>query len=83
MKKTIRITLYSTRNCRYCRQAREYLQRRGVRFQELDIQQNIRAQRALAKMGSRSVPVIMVGDIRVDGFQREYLDRLLDRIGSA
>lgn len=80
--KKIRITLYSTRNCRYCRQAREYLKLRGVRFQELDIQQNIRAQRALAKMGSRSVPVIMVGDTRVDGFQREYLDRLLDRIGS-
>ena len=32
-----RITLYVTGNCTYCRQARQYLQQRGLRFQELNI----------------------------------------------
>ena len=81
--KTIRITLYSTHNCPYCRQARQFLQQKGVRFQELNIQQNIRAQRTLAKMGARAVPVIMVGDARVDGFDKQRLERLLERIDSA
>ena len=80
--KTIRITLYSTRNCPYCRQARQYLQSKGVRFQELDIQRNIRAQKTLAALGARAVPVIMVGDARVDGFDRKRLDKLLERYGA-
>lgn len=78
--KTIRITLYSTRNCPYCRQAKQYLQRKGVRFQEFDIQRNICAQRTLARMGARAVPVIMIGDTRVDGFDQKRLDGLLKRI---
>jgi len=78
--KTIRVTLYSTRHCPYCRQAKQYLQSKGVRFQEFDVQRNIRAQRTLAKMGARAVPVIMVGEIRVDGFDRQRLDILLKRI---
>jgi len=78
--KTIRITLYSTRNCPYCRQAKQYLQRKGVRFQEFDVQKNIRAQKTLAGLGARAVPVIMVGDTRVDGFDRKRLDDLLKRI---
>jgi len=81
--KTIRITLYSTRNCPYCQQARRYLQNKGVRFQEFDIQKNIRAQRALAGMGARAVPVIMIGDNRVDGFDRKRLDSLLKRLDPA
>ena len=81
--KTIRITLYSTHSCPYCRQARQYLEDKGLRFQELDIQQNIRAQRMLARIGARAVPVIMIGDARVDGFDRKRLDSLLKRIGTA
>ena len=65
--KIIRITLYSTHNCPYCRQARQYLKSKGVRFQEFDIQKNIRAKKTLAGMGARAVPVIMVGDVRGNG----------------
>ena len=57
---TPRITLYTTRNCPHCRQAKQYLQRRGLRFPALD-----------------GVPVIMVGDIRIDGFDRRRLDAVL------
>jgi len=72
-----RITLYTTRNCPHCRQAKQYLQRRGLRFQELDVQQNARAQKAFARLGARGVPVIMVGDTRIDGFDRRRLDAVL------
>ncbi len=51
-----------------------------MRFQELDVQHNIRAQRMLSKMGARSIPVIMIGDTRVDGFDRNRLDGLLKQI---
>ena len=72
-----RITLYSTRNCPHCRQAKQYLQHKGVRFQEFDVQQSARAQKAFARLGARGVPVIMIGDTRIDGFDRRRLDALL------
>ena len=77
------ITLYVTRNCPYCRQARKYLQQRGLHFREFDIHRSIRAQKALAHLGARAVPVITVGDIRIDGFDRKRLDAVLKGISGS
>lgn len=75
--KAPRITLYTTRNCPHCRRAKQYLKQKGLRFQELDVEQNVRAQKMLARLGTRSVPVIMIGDIRIDGFRQELIDSAL------
>jgi len=74
---TPRITLYSTGKCPHCRQARQYLKRRGLQFQVLDVQRNARAQKAFARLGARGVPVIVIGETRIDGFDRGRLDALL------
>lgn len=76
---TPRITLYSARNCPHCLQAKQYLQRRGLRFQEFDVERNPRAQKAFARLGARGVPVILIGDTRIDGFDRRRLDAALPR----
>lgn len=78
-----RVTLYSTRNCPHCKRAKQYLQQKGVRFQEFDVQQNARAQKAFARLGARGVPVILVGDTRVDGFDKGRLDALLGPASAA
>ena len=75
--KTPRITLYSTRDCPHCRHAKQYLQQKGMHFQELDVQQNARAHKMFARLGARGVPVIMIGDTRIDGFNRELIDDTL------
>lgn len=49
-----RITLYGTRQCPACRQARSYLQRCKLAFQELDVSTNLRAQKALARLGAKA-----------------------------
>lgn len=74
-----RITLYSIRQCPACRQARVYLTQRGLAFQELDVSTSLRAQKALARLGTRSVPVILIGDARVEGFDRRRLESLLGK----
>jgi glutaredoxin-like YruB-family protein len=79
MANTPRITLYSAGNCPQCRQAKQYLQQQGIRFQEFDIQRNSRAQKAFARLGARGVPVILVGENRIDGFDRKRLDAALNR----
>lgn len=72
-----RITLYSTRRCPHCSQAKQYLKRKGLRFKELDIEGDARARRAYERLGARGVPVILIGDQRVDGFDPKRIERLL------
>jgi glutaredoxin len=72
-----RITLYSSRQCPACRQARDFLRRRGLDFQEFDVRSNLRAQKTLARWGTRGVPVILVGDTRIEGFDRRKLEQAL------
>jgi glutaredoxin len=72
-----RVTLYTSRQCSACRQARAYLEQLGIPFQELDVRTSQRAQKSLARLGTRSLPVILVGDRAVQGFDRKRLDTLL------
>ena len=72
-----RITLYSTRRCPHCHQLRQWLQRRGLRFQEFDIERNARAFREYQRLGARGVPLLLVDGKRIDGFDPRRLQRLL------
>ena len=72
-----RITLYTARNCPNCRKAKQYLEKSGLRFQEMDVNQSPRAQKQFARLGARGVPVIMVGETRIDGFDRRRLEAAL------
>ena len=77
---TPRITLYSSRRCPHCRQAKQYLQQKGLRFQEFDVETNARANKAFRRLGARGVPVIIIGEQRFDGFDRKRLDRALAKL---
>ncbi len=72
-----RITVYTTRNCPNCRKAKQYLQKLGLRFQEMDVNHSLRAQKEFARLGARGVPVIVVSGTRIDGFDRRRLDAAL------
>ncbi len=76
-----RITLYSTPACSYCQQARLFLKAHKLRFQEFDVQRSGKARRQLERMGARGVPVIMVGNQRLEGFQAGKLRQALSRAG--
>lgn len=66
-----RVVMYGASWCGYCRQARTYFQRNGIRYVEYDIEKNARARRAYDAIGGNGVPVILVGDKRVNGFSVE------------
>lgn len=77
----VRITLYSAPNCAYCRQAKAFLKKHRVKFMEFDIQRNRRAAKDLQRMGARGVPVILVGQQRLDGFDPKRLTTALRSAG--
>jgi glutaredoxin len=58
------ITIYSTGWCPDCRRAKSFLQQRGVKFEEVNIENDPDAERLvlLANNGRRRVPTVKVGE---------------------
>ena len=72
------VVVYTTPTCGYCHQAKEYLSQRGVPFTEYNVAADPVAAAELVRLsGQRGVPVIVVDDQVVVGFDRPRLDQLL------
>lgn len=62
------VVLYSAEWCGYCKQARRYFKENRIRFTEYDVEKSARGQRDFRKLRAKGVPVILVGDQRMNGF---------------
>ena len=65
---TDRLTMYTTSWCPYCSRARSLLTRKGVQFDDIDVdaapEKRVEMQ---SRSGRRSVPQIFIGDQHVGG----------------
>lgn len=78
------ITVYTTPSCGYCRHLKNYLQQRGVEYTEHDVSvDRSAAEEMVQRSGQMGVPVTIVGDQVVVGFDRARLDSLLGNGGDA
>ena len=75
------VKMYSTDWCGYCRQAREYFARNGIRYTEVDIEKSAAARSEYDRLGGRGVPVILVGAQRMNGFSEPSMSALLKSAG--
>ncbi|MDO8874320.1 MAG: FAD-dependent oxidoreductase [Methanoregula sp.] len=72
-----KVTIYSTQNCPYCRMAKVFLEKHGVQYESLDVgTDTVAAQKMIDLSGQRGVPVIMVDDEVIVGFDSERLNEL-------
>ena len=71
-----KVVMYSTNWCAYCKKAKKYFKRKGIRFTEYDIEKNSKAKRQYNKMGAKGVPVILVGSKRMNGFSEKGFERI-------
>ena len=72
-----KITVYSTQNCPYCRMAKAFLEKHNVQYESLDVgNDTVAAQKMIDLSGQRGVPVIMVDDEVIVGFDSERLNEL-------
>ncbi|MBW2494018.1 MAG: hypothetical protein JRE43_04640 [Deltaproteobacteria bacterium] len=69
--------LYYAEWCGYCRKTRAELDRRGVAYQLLDIENPATLEELVEKTGQRGIPVLDVGGKILIGYDPEGLDRLL------
>ena len=73
------ITIYSTPTCHYCNMTKEYFNANGVKYEEIDVSQDQdKRKEMMEKSGQLGVPVILIGEEVVVGFNRPKLARLLE-----
>jgi alkyl hydroperoxide reductase subunit F len=71
------VTVYSTKNCPYCRMAKAFLEKQGVQYTSIDVGSDAAAaQKMIALSGQRGVPVITVDDEVIVGYDSQRLNEL-------
>lgn len=74
----VKIKIYTTPTCPYCRKAKQYFKSLGLRFQEADVSRNPKELEVMyRKTRQYGVPVIEIGNQVIIGFDKNKIDRLL------
>lgn len=71
------VVLYATSWCGYCKMARQFFAANGIRYTELDIEQSSAAYKEHRRLGGNGVPLVVVGDQVVKGWNEGDLRQLL------
>ncbi|WZL72445.1 glutaredoxin family protein [Clostridiaceae bacterium 35-E11] len=71
------VVVYSSDSCIYCKDAKNYLQSLGVEYTEKNVSKDMTARKELMAKGFMGVPVILIDDETIQGFDKGRLDELL------
>jgi len=71
------VMVYSNVGCGPCPQAMEYLSQKGVPFIAKNVVRDPSAMQALMRLGLRLLPVLVIGDQRLSGFNPKEIDAAL------
>lgn len=72
------VTVYSTPSCHFCHMAKDFFKEKNVAFQEFDVAaDHDKRQEMIAKSGQMGVPVILIGNNVIVGFNKPKIVELL------
>lgn len=71
------VVLYATDWCGYCKATREFFAANGIRYTEYDIEKSSAALKEHRQLGGQGVPLIVVGDDVIKGYNEAALRQLL------
>ncbi len=73
-----KVVIYSTPTCPYCKKAKEYFSQKGISYVDYDVAKDRdKAKEMIQKSGQMGVPVIMIDEEIVVGFNQSKIDELL------
>lgn len=79
----LQVVVYGTDWCGYCKKTREYLVQNHIKFSDLDIEKSPAAKQAHAQLGGGGVPLILVGNRRIQGFNASELDAAIKKLAKS
>ncbi len=75
------VFLYSRIGCGYCDKARRFLQEHNIPFEEIDVNTSERGKDDFQKLGAIGVPILIVGDAKIIGYDEPELTKVLKAKG--
>jgi len=78
-----RVIVYGTETCPYCIKARAYLTEHRIAFADIDVDKSEKGRREFAQLGGKGVPLILIGNRRMTGFNKATIDAALDNAKAA
>ncbi len=73
-----KVKVYGTSTCPFCKRARAWLEKQGIDFEDIDLSgDRSRIKEMIKVSGQSGVPVIVIDDEVVIGFNRPRLEELL------
>jgi len=73
------VIMYSAEWCGVCKRAKKYMQENNIAFKEKDIDKSNQAKRKFKKLDGKGVPIILVGEQRMNGFRASKLEMMLKK----
>lgn len=74
-----KISVYGTAWCPHCHAVKEFFKEKGIKFEDIDIEkEQEKAKEMIEKSGQMGVPVIVINDEIIVGFDKEKIERLLE-----
>lgn len=71
------IKIYTSKNCAWCSRMKKYLDSKGSEYEEYDVADPKNAEEAYRLSGQRAVPITVIGNSIIVGFDRDAVDELL------
>ena len=72
------VTIYSTPTCPFCKQAKSFLEEHYVKFMDINVSADqTKAEEMIKLSGQMGVPVIVVGEEVLVGFDKKKLGELV------
>ena len=73
-----KVKVYSTPTCPWCVKLKDYLKSQNVEFEDIDVSSDKEAAMAMVKKtGQMGVPVALIGDVYIVGFDQAKIDEEL------
>lgn len=72
-----KVIVYSSETCPYCVAVKKFLTEKNVEFEERNVTTSAEARNELIAKGYRGVPVVVVGEEEIVGFDQPRLTALL------
>lgn len=70
--------IYSTKTCAFCNVQKQWFDSKDVNYKVIDIEENKEAAKRVEELtGRMAVPVTVIGDIVIQGFNRPKLTEAL------
>ena len=72
------VSIYTTPTCAYCKATKEFFQENNIQYTEYDVSTDAeKRQEMIDKSGQIGVPVVLVDDEMIIGFNKDKLSELL------